>query len=108
MIILDKYCEPLLSELLNLRISGNIDSNNISYTCMEGFQPTEEVIAFCNSSSGHWNPNPRNHNCMEIPPSTKGLLLYTLFFHFYNITLCIAICSEVYGFSSFKKISVVH
>ena len=54
-----------------------IDGSNISYKCIDGFQPTTEITAYCNSS-GFWIPDPRNHICTEIPPSTKGLLNHIL------------------------------
>ena len=72
-----------------LKIIRDIDGSNISYKCIDGFQPTTEITAYCNSS-GFWIPDPRNLICTEIPPSTKGLLNHILSItQFLNIVIII-------------------
>ena len=74
---LDEYCESLSTDMHELKIIRDIDGSNISYKCIDGFQPTTEITAYCNSS-GFWIPDPRNHNCTVISPPTNGLLNHIL------------------------------
>ena len=86
---LDEYCESLSTDMHELKIIRDIGGSNISYKCIDGFQPTTEITAYCNSS-GFWIPDPRNLICTEIPPSTKGLLNHILSItQFLNIVIII-------------------